>query len=502
MRHPQRWLLVLTIVLVAGMVSAGLAFGDRPVEWAMVVISVPLALVPLVFKARRQGARPSVFTWFWAAVGSGGFAWACYVVLTNRSWILFLFSLPWVAYARRQANSWFQFDIKEGQDRREVAAKDTARRIMAGERTPGPFALYLRPFASTGRLPAQPSPPEDWDRTVPPAHLDVETLFDRALRDRCPLLALGRSGDIAEGAARIATSDQEWRSLVAALAEKAALIIMVPLASPSTSWELGWLTEHDLLGKVLMVMPETRLPVSFGYTFSVEKNDRVFDWDRIFTIERADTERHQLDLVTEWRQAIQAAQDIGVELPVYAGVGALFTIDATSRQVARILPLPLSTISYGRRAGYVRTAITTLGIFTAESDPPPDLASALAHAALYPDTTELTLTRAADGFVLWGDTRTAAIMLTHAAAQSPHPPGLVHSYLKGLPELIHQHSRQGDHQAAVRYEAGIAALLEYPELAALVGRNPLGTSPRGATVSAGRWRRVLGRYSNPKPSDP
>jgi hypothetical protein len=405
-------------------------------------------------------------------VGAGGFAWAYYVVLTNRSWIEFLLALPWVAYARRQANSWFQFDIKEGQDRREAAAKDLARRIMAGERAPSPFSLYLRPFASTGRLPAQPSPPEDWNVTVPPGHLDVETLFDRALRDRCPILALGHRGDIAEGAARIATSNEEWRSLMAALAEKAALIIMVPLASPSTSWELGWLTEHDLLGKVLMVMPETRLPVSSGYTFSMEKNDRIFDWDRIFMIERADTEQHQIDLFTEWRQAIQAARDIGVELPVYASVGALFTIDPATSQVARIWPLPLSTISYGRRASYVRAAITTLGIFNAESNPPSDLASALTHAVLHRDTTlEVTLTRAADGFVLWGDTRIAAIMLARAAAQSPNRPGCAHRYLKDLPALIHQRSLQGDHQAAVRYEAGIAALLKYPELAALMGPN-------------------------------
>ena len=473
MRHPERWMLLFIIALVAGISLAGLAFGEGPAGWALVAISVVAVLASLVFKARRQGTRLSLFTWFWSAVGSGGFAWAYWIVAVNRSWMLYLLTLPWIAYARRRANSWFQFDVEYGQHRREVAAKDLERRVMAGERTPGPFALYLRPFASTDRLPAQPSPPAGLDETKPPSHLDLETLFDRTLRDRCPILALGRSGDIAEGAARIATSDEEWRSVMAALAEKAALIIMVPLASSSTSWELKWLTEHDLLGKVLMVMPETRCPVSSGYTFSLEKNDRIFDWDRIFyEIKREDTERHRLDLATEWRQAVHAAREIGVELPVYAVVGALFTIDGATGQVARIWPLPLSTIPYGRRTGYLQAAITALSRSNAETDPPPDPASALAHAVFHRDTTlELTFTRAADGFVLWGDIHNAAIMLDRAAAESPHLPGWARSYLNGLPELIHQRSREGDHEAAARYEAGIPALLEHPELAALMGRN-------------------------------
>jgi hypothetical protein len=466
MRHLGRWALVYSIAIVGGIWFAWRAFGAGPVERALVVISVLVVLVSLVFKERRTGARPSLGTFFWAAFGSGYSAWL-YYVLSASWWSKALLEAVVVMPAMVRANRLLRADVRYGQYRREEAAKAMAGRVMAGDRTAGPFALYLRPFASTGRLPTEQLPPTIGGGTEIPSHLDLETMLGRALRDRCPVVALGRSGDIAEGPARIATSDEEWRSLMAGLADQAAFIVMVPLASPSTLWELRWLTEHDLLGKVLMVMPESPGTVPSGVIRTTE-NDRVFDAG----IQCWDPEEHQLNLAKEWRQATRAAREIGVELPPLAAVGALFTIDATTGQVARILPLALSTITVRRRVGYLRAAITTLGLFNADENPPPDPASALARAVFFRDATlDYALTRAADGFLLWGDTRAAAVFLGRALAESPRRPGFAHGYLNTLPEKAHYRSRLGDDEAVARYQAAIPAFQEDPELAALVARN-------------------------------
>jgi hypothetical protein len=474
MRHPGRWLFLCLVALLGSAFCASLVFGERPVRWGLAVISVLVVLVSLFYKARRQGTRPYIFTWCWAAAGSAYSSWAWYL-LSISWWSKALLISPVTAYAMRHANTWFQFDVEEGQRRREAAMAAMARRVMAGDRALGPFALYLRPFASTGRLPAQPSPSSMGSHPEVPSHLDVETVFGRALRDRCPIVALGRSGDISEGAARIATSDEEWQSLMAALSDRSEFVVMLPLASPSTSWELKWLTEHDFLGKVMMLMPETRWPLSSGFTFSIEKTDRIFEVeDPIFMLrtEHPDQEQHHLNLAAEWHQAIQAAREIGVELPLYANVGALFTMEAATGKVARLVPLPLSMISYGRRAGYVRAAITALGFFNAEPKRVSDLISALEYAVFFRDATlEITLTRSADGYVRWGDISTGAMLLGRAAALNPHRPAWVSRYLNALPELVYHSSLQGDDEAVARYEAVIHAVREYPELAALMGQS-------------------------------
>jgi hypothetical protein len=69
----------------------------------------------------------------------------------------------------------------------------------------------------------------------------------RSGRDQCSFVALGRSGEMDEGAARVTTSEDDWRDTVQLLARQATFVAMVPLSRPGTMWELQWLAEQDLL---------------------------------------------------------------------------------------------------------------------------------------------------------------------------------------------------------------------------------------------------------------
>src|SRR5206468_10707874 len=71
-----------------------------------------------------------------------------------------------------------------------------------------------------------------------------------------PLIGLGRPGET-YGAARIATSDDEWESLFQTLSRRATLVLMIPGDTPGTVKELVWLLRNGLTSKCVFIMPET-----------------------------------------------------------------------------------------------------------------------------------------------------------------------------------------------------------------------------------------------------
>jgi hypothetical protein len=227
--------------------------------------------------AQRSVRGPTAWVWF---------------LLDQSFWVRALLTIFVVMPITSLSNFSFRADVRRRQRRREAAAEDVARRVIDDERTGDPFTLYLRPFATTNRLASQPSAPEFAVGEIT-VHLDLETLLERALRSRCPVVALGRPGDIAEGAARIiTTSEDDWRAVMTALARRAAFIVITPLARPSTTWELRWLAEHDLLGKVLMIMPETKSGVPDAVVQTTMRGDKAFDGG--FSL--WNPEEHKLDL--------------------------------------------------------------------------------------------------------------------------------------------------------------------------------------------------------------
>lgn len=221
-------------------------------------------------------------------------------------------------------------------------------------REPGPFALYLRPFVTTERLIAQPVADIDMGSGNDfPVHLDVETLLARALRGDCPLVALGRPGEVEVGAGRVVTDDDSWRAVIHAMAYRATLVVMVPLAHPGTLEELRFVSEQGLLGKTILLMPETVGGRPSGVVTTTE-TDRIFEGG----LRSYDESEHHLDLRVEWTAAVDASRTLGIELPPQAAAGALFTIDPGSGRGARLVPLGLSSLS--QRAGYLRSAIRWL----------------------------------------------------------------------------------------------------------------------------------------------
>ncbi len=472
MKHFGRWIAAGIAAVFAASLLGTWRLGSEVVGriWLVVGVVGVLAYVPVV--ARMQGTRPSVVTMVLSAAGSGlaGWVWS---VSAWSWWRCALFTALVVTPLMSGANASFRADIRRGQRLRDRAAAGMVERLRSGGSAR--FALYLRPFATTERLAAQPLPSEVGGGNGLPSHLDIETLLSRALRGTCPVVALGRPGEVLEGAARIETTDAGWRSTMTVLAQHAELIVMTPLARPSTLWELGWLAEHGLLGKIVMVMPEVVSPTPSEVVFTTSRGGRLFDagtsaWD---------PEPHTIDLAAEWARAVAAAGELGVRLPPLAAVGALFTLDPARGTVARIVPLALSTSA--RRVRYLREVLPALR-GAAGPDVPNLLTRATAHRGA---TLEYALVRAADGFLLWSSPAAAAQLLERAVREST-PPQFVEGYLNHVPALVQERRDLGDDRAVEAYLTGVRALLRHGGLATLAPRGlaerlaadpPDGTAP-------------------------
>jgi hypothetical protein len=126
-----------------------------------------------------------------------------------------------------------------------------------------------------------------------------------------------------------------------ALARRAALIVMVPLPRPSTTWELSWLADNGFLPKVVMVLPESVCRTPKGVVAPRDPATRLIGSG--FRVWQPDEHRLRA-LSTEWERAVEVARGRRVELPPFAGAGAVFTIGQSSRRVNRIAPLLLSAV--------------------------------------------------------------------------------------------------------------------------------------------------------------
>jgi hypothetical protein len=276
-----------------------------------------------------------------------------------------------------------------------------------------------------------------------PVHLDLEALLTRALCAVCPLIALGRSEEVPEGAGRIQVTDNDWQPIMRALAERAGLIAMVPLARPSTTVELEWLVRRGFLGKTLFVMPERGGEVPSGVVSTTE-SDRLFDAG----IKRYDAGEHFLDLRAEWTAATAAADSFGLELPQLAVAGALFTVDQSTLRIARIVPAPLSRIA--RRTQYIRVALAELGLIEGKHRASGDFMNAFDSAVWYQGKTlEYALVLAADAYLVWGDFAMCEAILARARAASHSH--LTDEYINSLPDVARDYLQGSDRATAERY---------------------------------------------------
>lgn len=136
------------------------------------------------------------------------------------------------------------------------------------------FALYLRPFSSTNRLPVEI---EDYApcnaltqfvchqlieiaEAVAIIRLeDMESFLAKAWDQNAPLIAIGRPGEHF-GAGRTSVSDALWQERVMQLATRASLIFMVPGETEGTQWEMRTVLDPAFRSKTVWIMPRGMPP--------------------------------------------------------------------------------------------------------------------------------------------------------------------------------------------------------------------------------------------------
>lgn len=165
-----------------------------------------------------------------------------------------------------------------------------------------PFVLYLRSFDTTNViLTRNPTPqlplPMIPSEALRDPNFELEQTIKVAIGRYWKLVALGRPGEHV-GAARVQTTEEEWKGAVAELARAAKLIVCVPAANAGTRWEVNHLRETYQLEKTVFLMP----PAS-----------------------------QRFDVPSAWKEAVHVLANDGIELPSYDDEGAAFQIERTGR---------------------------------------------------------------------------------------------------------------------------------------------------------------------------
>jgi hypothetical protein len=172
------------------------------------------------------------------------------------------------------------------------------------------YVIYLRPFATTGRLTLR-NPKRGWLPFTPSyfenrKNIELETAFAAALEPVIPVVGLGRAGEHV-GVGHIETSDQGWWDLFCTLIDGAEWILMLPAWKGETRRELEYVRSPQLLHKTVFVMPP-RLSGS------------------------------QIDMPSYWDTLQDQAREMELRLPDYTPVGELFTLE-NNGTVRRLRPI-------------------------------------------------------------------------------------------------------------------------------------------------------------------
>ena len=178
------------------------------------------------------------------------------------------------------------------------------------------ISRFLRPFFTSGKLRTDIVPENFVDGVLLGHRWDLEFALTLALEGTSPLIALGDvHGEY--GAAEIITSDEQWQSKMIAAANRALLIIVVPLNRPSTLWEVQQIFANtNLLQKTLFLMPPTK-----GI---IHRN--ALSFFRRESIRRS------------WNSARTELLRTGVKVPTYTSKGRFFHLSKEG-EVDAILPL-------------------------------------------------------------------------------------------------------------------------------------------------------------------
>jgi hypothetical protein len=433
------WIWVIVLVVLGGYGVGFWLFRGRMNTVALGFLVVA-GMISLVFQNSIRGVRTSI----WSLSASTATV-LCYIWIFTLSthWYFRVALLAFVAAPLAMiANAAYRSDQRRSQEARDVAATELNDNLDRLDSETSPFTLYLRPFSTTDRLEAQyQGSPYQFEV---PTHLDLESLLTRAMRKKCPLVALGREGDIHEGAGRITVPTEDWQEAITRLASHAAILVIVPSARQGTLWELKHLADNGLLSRTLFVMPEQPRTTPSGVLRTIE-SDRLFEAG-IRTYNEAD---HTFDIVEEWAKATEACNEIPLHLPAYSPAGALFTLDQTSRNVIRIAPLALSILT--RKITYLRAVIGYLGLWSWTKESNSCLAEELEKSIIGGGRTlEYALVVAGDAYLSWGMAADALELFRRAYSVCKRP-RIFMEYVQTAGTLACEQIKKGDSNGALLY---------------------------------------------------
>lgn len=135
-------------------------------------------------------------------------------------------------------------------DRNQFAAQIIANRGIGAK---DGFALYLRPFIIDGQIKSTIGIYRDeiFSRLL---NDDFENAVTQAVDRRFPVVALGGER-MSNGPGGGAAHDDEWQETILDLMGTASLILVVPIAEPSTLWEIKQIHFLRYLHKTVFIVP-------------------------------------------------------------------------------------------------------------------------------------------------------------------------------------------------------------------------------------------------------
>lgn len=427
-KHPSLYILA-SILLVIG--EIWLFFKVVHVSWIAAGI-LGGVLTTLTFDARRH-VRPTIWSFAANIAASCAYVWLFFV--SGKGWWGKCFTSLLFLPIFLLANAALKFDLAEDTRRRNRRAGDIVQQVLSGQQAGLPkYGLYLRPFMTTDRLPAQtldPQPVQVQNENRRASHVDVETIFRRAFDRELDIIAVGRPEDILEGLPRVTiTEEQDWRDIVLRLAESAAFLIVVPLIREGTHWELREVVFKRHLAKTLFLMPESQSEQPSGVVVNVEQ-DRAWEGGLYYY----DSSEHYLDIYEEWNRAREVLQADGIFLPPWVRSGAMFTLDPNTGQVNEIAPLLLSLLTH--QSEYLLTVLTEFGLLPWRQQLDTDLLIALEESTFQTARNrEYVLTLAFELFSSLGDTSTAAWIVRRLRQIAGDHPLLIDQQLGKLVEAL------------------------------------------------------------------
>lgn len=175
------------------------------------------------------------------------------------------------------------------------------------------FLLYLRPFNSEKSIVIDNSTTTEKVVGLLPGSLekdfvDFEYYLSSALENRSKIHAIGSPNNTI-GAAKLIIPDEGWVAIFHDLSSRANAIFVLPFYMPSTAYEIKWLKDNNLFGKVVFVMPGD---APFGIVGEDWNAENMFDVEWV-------NER--------WEKDRKKYIELGIFLPKYKDNGMLFQLD-------------------------------------------------------------------------------------------------------------------------------------------------------------------------------